>query len=96
MKEDRLRSLAVCSACKKKIGETGSPMFYTVKIKNHILDAQAIQRQQGLAMQMGGNGALATILGPNEDLAVTVGEYKEFMVCINCFRGQVNLAESVE
>ena len=84
MKEDELRKLSTCCVCDQKIGETGNPMFYVLQVESFILDMRALQRQQGLAMQLSGNGLLASIMGPNEDLAKRVGEFPKVMICLDC------------
>ncbi len=69
MKEDELRQHAKCSICGMPIGTGGVPFFYRITVEHYVLNVQALQRQQGLTMMMGGHAGLARIMGPDEDLA---------------------------
>lgn len=95
MKEKELRELATCAACKRKIGATGIPFFYKVKVSRFGLDAAAMERQSGLEMMMGGCVDLAQALSPNEDLAQEVMEEKTFMICEGCSTERIVLAQLV-
>lgn len=56
--------------------------FYRVEVEQLVLDQRAIERQHGLEMVVG-NAALAAVLGPDEDLAVSV--YKgRGLLCADC------------
>ena len=57
MKEKELRERTTCAVCRRKIGHTGLPLFWTVKIERHGVDVKAVNRQQGLAMFFGGGQA---------------------------------------
>jgi hypothetical protein len=57
--------------------------FYRVRVEQFILDIAAIQRQQGLEMAMGGAAPLASIMGPDEDLATGMGEHTA-LICGEC------------
>lgn len=83
MKEAELRQHTECLICDRKIGQFSAPVFNIVRMERFIVNMSAIQRQQGLAMQLGGNGVLAQIMGPDEDMAVPVGKYKA-MICDDC------------
>jgi len=82
MKEKELREAATCEICKKPIGASGVPLFYRVRIERYGLNAQALQRQQGLAMVLG-HAKLAAFMGPNEDMADKISS-TEFTVCETC------------
>ena len=84
MREKELRQHATCSLCSKPIGHTGLPMFWVVTIERHGLNRDALMRQQGLAMQMGGNGARAQIMGPDEDMTTPLMEPVKLTVCETC------------
>lgn len=56
MKEQELRKCAVCALCKKKVLESGMPLFYRVRIERHGIKLDAVQRQTGLAMMLGHSG----------------------------------------
>jgi hypothetical protein len=83
MREDELRKRSTCGLCGKKIGEAGTPMFYTVKVERHIVDLQAVQRQTGLAMMLGGAAPLARVMGPDEEMTKSLPSF-EFTVCGGC------------
>lgn len=83
MKEKELREIATCAMCGNKIGHTGLPLFWRVRIRRYGLKADALRRQTGLEMMMGGHVALAQVLGPNEDMAEKISEV-EITVCENC------------
>ena len=91
MKEKELREVAVCGVCNKPIGKSGVPLFWRIRIERYGLKAGAIQRQQGLAMMMGGHGLLASVMGPNEDLAEKISS-KEITVCNDCDMKSVRIA----
>jgi hypothetical protein len=95
MKEQELREKAKCVKCGKGIGHTGLPFFWTVKINRYAMDMKALQRQQGLAMMMGGHGLLANIMGPNEDMAKSISE-KEITLCETCSTDQIVIAAFAE
>ena len=67
--------------CGKKIGHTGLPFFWRVKVERYVLDIEACRRQQGLGMMLG--GTLAQVLGPDEDLAKKI-LCAEITLCEDC------------
>ena len=83
MREDELRNHSTCSKCKKPIGHTGLPLFWTADIKRHGLKRDALQRQQGLTMLLGGSAALAHIMGPDEEMTNVVMSEK-ITLCEDC------------
>ena len=83
MREEKLREIAECQFCGKPFGHCNSPMFYRVKVERFCVKVGALQRQQGLAMMLGGNAQLASIMGPDEDMTENVGS-SEFTVCDEC------------
>ena len=86
MKEDELRRLAECTMCEQPLGKTKLPFaFFKVTTERFLVDMKAIQRQQGLGMHMG-NAALASVMGPNEDMAKAVSPPKVFMICEGCMQ----------
>ncbi len=84
MRERELREHAVCSLCNRRIGEAGVPIFYRLQIDTFGLDLNALQRQQGLTMQLGGEAALAAVMGPDEAMANPVGDTVTLTVCHQC------------
>lgn len=83
MKETELRQHANCSLCGKGIMHTGIPLFYLVTVERFGIDMRAAQRQQGLGMLLG-SAALATVMGPDEDLAKPVMNPVTLTVCETC------------
>ena len=84
MKEKELRAYATCGLCQKKIGQTSFPSFYRVTLERFMLDPGAIQRQTGLAMMLGGNGALASVMGCDEEMTHDLMDKESFTVCEDC------------
>ena len=82
MKERELRQHATCSLCNQAIGHTRLPLFWRVKIERFGIDLTAVQRQQGLGLMIG--GALAMVMGPDEDLATPVMDPVTLTVCETC------------
>ncbi len=82
MREGELREHAKCALCGNGIGAAG-PLFWTAKITSWILDMRALQRQTGMEMMMGGQVALAHLMGPNEDMAKKILD-AEITVCQTC------------
>lgn len=83
MKERKLREHATCSLCKQKIGHTGLPLFWIVRIERHRIDMGAVRRQTGLAMMLG-NAAIAEVMGPDEDMTTPAMEPATLTVCETC------------
>lgn len=50
MKEKELRKHAICAMCGKKIGHTGLPLFWTVKVERWAVNMGAVRRQGGLVV----------------------------------------------
>ena len=87
MKEAELRKHANCSRCKKKIGESGYPVFAVLRQKNYIINVAAVQRQTGLGLMPGHlavGAGLAMHMGPDEDLAIEVPEAVDLTLCALC------------
>lgn len=83
MKEKELREVSTCGLCHEKIGKSGIPLFMRVNVKRYGLKADAIRRQQGLGMLLGGSGSLASAMGQDEDMAEIISE-KTITVCEKC------------
>ena len=81
--ESNVNGPAECVLCEKKLGQTGSPLFWRIKLEQHGLKLDALQRQQGLGMMLGGHGKLAEIMGPNDDMTQIVSE-RTVTVCQPC------------
>lgn len=98
MKEADLRQHhCECSRCHRKLGQTLSPCFYKLTVESHILNLPAIQRQQGLGMQLGGNGFLAMHMGEDEDMTVTPDDPpKTLLLCLECSSRSFPLSSLIE
>ena len=81
MRERELRESAKCDLCGKLIGASGLPFFWRIKLDRHGLRADALRRQTGLGMQIG--GALAAVMGPNEVLT-SIMSSRTVTVCETC------------
>ena len=68
-----------CKLCERGVA-AGGLVFYRVKVEQFGLDHMAIMQQHGLELQLGGNAALAQVMGPDNDLARSLSD--EFKVCI--------------
>lgn len=93
MREDELRKHATCSACRKKIGHTGLPMFWTLTIDRHGIDHGALARNAGLTMMLGGHAALARAMGPNEEMTQKMMDTRELTLCESCAMPIMELLE---
>lgn len=65
LKESELIKLGRCPLCQKS-QLAGGVTFYKVEISRGVFDLNAVRRAAGLEMQI---GALAQIMGPDENLA---------------------------
>jgi len=78
----KLSEFTNCYFCDKGMAHAGIA-FYKLTLDYLILDLNAIRRAQGLELQLGKAAPLASVLGPNEDLAKSV-QLKEICVCLDC------------
>lgn len=81
MKQDEIEN---CANCGQGLMHNNQLHFYRVKVQQLIFDTGAIQRAHGLEMAMGGAGALAQIMGPNEDIAKSLSDGKTILMCGDC------------
>ena len=84
MKERELRAHAICSMCRKKILERGVPLFYRLTLERFGVRLDAVRRQAGLEMMLGGQVAIAQAMGPDEDMALPMMEKKVLVICEAC------------
>ena len=92
MKENEIRERAQCANCEMPIGAAIVPLFFTVAVKRWKINVDAVKRQTGLAMMLGGHSQLAEFMGPNEDMA-SLEEEVEFTLCANCIAEALLLAK---
>lgn len=83
MKEYELRQLSTCAVCGKKLLHTGLPLFWRVTIERFGIDVGAVRRLDGLAAMLG-NAHLASIMGPDEDVAKPVMDSVRLVMCEPC------------
>ena len=83
MKEAELRKMVECKVCNQKIGQKATPILWKVQAERHGLDGNALQRQQGLTMMMGGSAMLAQVMGADEDMTQVLHE-ETCMICDEC------------
>jgi len=95
MKEKELREIAECALCRKKIGHTGLPLFWRVRIERYGIKMDAVKRQQGLSMMLDGHNSLAQIMGPDEDMAEKISS-TEVTICEDCCTKQICIAMLAE
>jgi hypothetical protein len=93
MKEKELREAANCAMCGKPFGHSGLPLFWRVTIERFGVDYQAMRRQDGLTGLLGGNVALAQIMGPDENIATPMMEPIKVTVCEPCSQKPVELIQ---
>jgi hypothetical protein len=75
---------------------TGIPLFYKVTFSRMAIDMKAVQRQNGLEQMMGGASELASVMGPNEDIASPIDRKDTVLICEDCSCKPVVLAEIAE
>lgn len=72
-----------CKLCGKGVCQDNMPIFYKVRIAWMGLDVEAVKRQSGLEMMLGGAAPLAAVMGPNEDIAKQIST-SDMLVCQEC------------
>jgi hypothetical protein len=82
MNEEEIRAHAVCAKCGKKIGHDNAATFFTLDIRRWLIDFDAVKRQSAFALMVG-HSAIAQALGPNEDMAKSIGSV-EITLCEEC------------
>jgi hypothetical protein len=96
LKESELRKHAVCACCRRKIGESGLPLFYLVSIERHGVKMDAVDRQTGLEQILGGCASIAQAMGPDEDMTGVLMERATITVCERCSTENVMVARLAE
>jgi hypothetical protein len=93
MKEKELREAADCASCGRKIGACGLPVFWRITIERHGVKLDAIQRQQGLTMMLGGHAALAMVMGADEEMTIPMMDPVTITVCEECSVKNITVIE---
>lgn len=78
------RELKKCAGCGKGVMHANCPIFFRVRIERMAVNLPAVERQHGLELQLGRNAAIAAVLGPDEDIAVQLGDPVSILVCQDC------------
>ena len=89
-----LRKHAKCDICGEKIGSTGVPLFFVVKVDEYMIDMVKVQKQTALSTMMG-NSIVANIMGVDDEMASVV-KSKEITVCSNCSIDNIAILDIVE
>ena len=84
MKEKNSESTPPVACAEEKSWLGGIPLFYRVTIERFGVRLNAIERQQGLTMMLGGSAVLAAVMGPDEDMTQPLMEPLVLTVCENC------------
>lgn len=84
MKEKELRAHATCSLCRQKIGASGLPLFYRLTVERFGVKLDAVRRQAGLEMMLGGHVLIAQAMGPDEEMTMPMMEKLVLVVCESC------------
>ncbi len=74
------REITPCACCGKGLAK-GGPILYRLQLERFVLNPQAIQHAAGLEMMIG--PALASIMGPDADLAAHL-DTDAMLVCGDC------------
>lgn len=71
LKESELLALGPCVVCGKPHLDpaAGGVTFYKLTVTRAMFCRPALERRVGLELMLGGAGALARVIGPDEDLA---------------------------
>jgi hypothetical protein len=83
VKEADLRQHATCTACRKPVLHTGVPLFWRVTIERFGVDTRAAVRQDSLAAFIGST-RIASVMGPDEDMATPMMEPVTITLCETC------------
>lgn len=83
MKRAELLKHSQCNLCGHKIGHTALPLFWRVTVERFGVDLQALRRADGFALTIG-SADIASLMGPDEDLARPVMQPVVLTVCEQC------------
>ncbi len=62
----------------------GHPIFLRISVDRLGIDANAVRRGHGLELMMGGNVLLASVMGPDEDLAKVIDGQHDMLIRGSC------------
>ena len=72
-----------CLACRRGVMHDAQITFWRLSLERFVVDLNAVQRAHGLELVLG-SPQLATVMGPDEDLAKRAGDADEGLVCDSC------------
>jgi len=91
MSEETLKPIGIkqseikkCTSCKKGVGHNGDVNFWLLTLDQAFVNFGAVQRQHGLEQMLGGNAAIASVMGLNENIAEYFPMVKKVWVCMPC------------
>jgi len=84
LREGELVKLGNCIMCGKKLLAGKLPLFYRVRVERHCFKAKELQRRAGLEQMLGGAGALAAVLGPDEELTTQLPNADDVVMHEEC------------
>jgi hypothetical protein len=84
-----------CAGCGQGVMHDGNIAFYRIAVEHMVCDVGAIRRQAGLEMMMG-SPVLAAVMGPDQDLAQSVGKPVTLLLCQDCGIGKIPVAQLLE
>ena len=76
--------LRPCALCGKGLMHTGLPLVWKITMHRLALDVNALRREQGLEMMMGGAAPLARAFSPNSEFGLEIEKPITVMVCEPC------------
>lgn len=87
------RDVEKCAACRRGLMHPKNPtgMFWRLRVERLMIDHAAVQRAHGMEAMMGGGqhgAAIAQVLGPDDDLAVTITGPYDVLICEACVFGE--------
>ena len=88
MNEQELRKHAKCSLCKRKILESGMPLFYRLTVERFGVKLDAVKRQAGLEALLNGHVRIAQVMGADEEMAMPIMDALTIVVCESCSTGE--------
>ena len=93
MNSDQLRKHAECSNCNNPIGNTGLPLFWTIKIERHGVKVDKVAQHDAIATILGGSQVLASAMGPNDNLTESMLGPIEITLCEHCAASDINIMQ---
>lgn len=73
-----------CASCGLGVMHAGLPLFYRVTIQRYGIDHNAVMRQHGLELMLGGNAMLANVMGVDADIAKPITDLHDILICEIC------------